>query len=105
MHSSWYLSFFFFLYLRSNLFVLSPVCVYFIYTGTDNGEADTSLNHAAYWSLSHTNHFTGNRAANSFNGLFFHPSFAPKGRAFSENHVCTNFLPLGRVVGNTCHGH
>jgi len=73
--------------------------------GTDNGEADTSLNHAAYWSLSHTNHFIGNRAANSFNGLFFHPSFAPGGRAFSQDKVCTNYLPLGRVVGNTCHGH
>lgn len=73
--------------------------------GTDNGEADTSLNQAAYWSLSHTNHFIGNRAANTFNGVFFHPSFAPKGRGFSDGKVCTNFLPLGRVQGNTCHGH
>ncbi|KAL6070194.1 G8 domain-containing protein [Balamuthia mandrillaris] len=73
--------------------------------GTDNAEADTDLNHAAYWSLSHTNHFLGNRAANSFNGIFFHPSFDPDGRGTSAGKVCTINLPLGRVEGNTCHGH
>lgn len=73
--------------------------------GTDNGEADTSLNQAAYWSLSHTNHFIGNRAANSWNGIFFHPSFAGGGRGVSSGKVCVAHLPLGRVQGNTCHGH
>ena len=67
--------------------------------GTDNGEADTSLNHAAYWSLSHTNHFIGNRACNSFNGLFFHPCFAPMGRGLS---VLSPFpSPLSRLPSPT----
>ncbi|KAL6070177.1 G8 domain-containing protein [Balamuthia mandrillaris] len=73
--------------------------------GTDNGAADTSDNQASYWSLSHTNHFIGNRAANSFNGVFYHPSFRPGGRGLAEGQVCTIHSPLGRMEGNTCHGH
>ena len=38
--------------------------------GTDNHEADTALNHAGMWALPPTNHYVGNRFANSFNGLF-----------------------------------
>ena len=36
--------------------------------GTDNVEADTSLNQAGLWALSITNHLIGNRFSNSFNG-------------------------------------
>ncbi|KAK3268715.1 hypothetical protein CYMTET_22797 [Cymbomonas tetramitiformis] len=73
--------------------------------GTDNGEADTSLNQAGFWSMGHRNDFEGNRAANSFNGLLFHSSFAPNGRGGSRGHVCAPNVPFGRIVGNTNHGH
>jgi hypothetical protein len=73
--------------------------------GTDNGEADTSLNHAGIWSLAHYNHFTGNRMANSFNGLLFHSSFAPHGKGVAEGQVCTPHAAFGRIIGNTNHGH
>ena len=36
--------------------------------GTDNGEADTTLNQAGLWALPSRNHILGNRFANSFNG-------------------------------------
>jgi hypothetical protein len=73
--------------------------------GTDNREADTSQNQAAIWSLGHTNNFVGNRASNTFNGLHFHPSFMNSGRGMVLNQVCVRFTPLGRVIGNTLHGH
>ena len=72
--------------------------------GTDNSVADTSDNQASYWSLTHTNHFIGNRAANSYNGILFHPSFAYSGRGLAYGNVCVPYVPLGRVEGNTCHG-
>ena len=43
--------------------------------------------------------------ANSFNGIFYHPSFAAYGRGLSTGDVCETNLPLGRMEGNTCHGH
>jgi hypothetical protein len=55
--------------------------------------------------LSHTNHFIGNRACNSFNGLFFDPTLFPNGRGFSAGQTCDIHMPLGRVQGNTFHGH
>jgi len=73
--------------------------------GTDNREADTAINQAAIWSLDHTNNFVGNRAANNFNGLFLQPSFQSNGRGFAALQVCTQFTPLGRLIGNTCHGN
>jgi len=72
--------------------------------GTDNREADTFSNQASIWTISQTNNFVGNRASNSFNGLFFHPSFQSNGRGMVENEVCTQFTPMGRVIGNTLHG-
>lgn len=73
--------------------------------GTDNSVADTSDNQAAFWSLTHTNHFIGNRAANSYNGILFHPSFAQTGRGIAVGRVCVSFGMLGRVEGNICHGN
>lgn len=69
--------------------------------GTNNGEADASVNHAAFWSASHSNHMIGNRAVNTFNGVFFQPSE----HGVAAGKVCSRYLPLGRVEGNTCHGH
>jgi len=73
--------------------------------GTDNREADTAINQAAFWALDMTNNFLGNRAANNFNGLFLQPSFQSNGRGFVAGQICTEFTPLGRIMGNTCHGN
>ena len=84
---------------------LDPVMGGCTIPGTDNQDADDSNNQASYWSLDHTNHFIGNRAANSFNGLFFDPSMKGDGRGISEGKVCAQWTRLGRVQGNTCHSH
>ena len=73
--------------------------------GTDNDQADTALNQAGLWALSATNHFVGNRFANSFNGLFIQSNFAPSGRGAAQGACCTEYEGLGRVRGNTNHGH
>jgi hypothetical protein len=73
--------------------------------GTDNGEADASPNHAAFWAVSHSNNFVGNHAGNNFNGIFYHPSFAPNGRGTVQGKVCANNLPVGRFEGNVLHGN
>lgn len=73
--------------------------------GTDNGEGDTAINHAAFWSLSHGNNFLGNHAGNNFNGIFYHPSFAPDGRGAAQNKVCTSNTPVGRFEGNVLHAN
>lgn len=72
--------------------------------GTDNPIADTADNQAALYSTSHTNHFVGNRGANSRNGLFYDSQNA-EGRGFARLNVCARFVPLGRVEGNTLHGN
>ena len=73
--------------------------------GTDNREADTSMNQAGIWAIGVRNNFIGNRASNSFNGLLLHPGFMKHGQGLAENTVCTTHLPFGRIAGNTCHGH
>ena len=74
--------------------------------GTSNAQSDTSLNQAGLWSLSPTQIMIGNRFANSFNGMLFETNaFGANGRQYSEGQVCTAFLPIGRVEGNTFHGH
>lgn len=74
--------------------------------GTDNSEADTSLNQAGLWALPFHNHIVGNRFANSFNGLFVQSAFSGgDGRGAVEGKLCTEAQPAGRIQGNTCHGH
>jgi hypothetical protein len=73
--------------------------------GTDNDQADTALNQAAIWALPAANHLVGNRAANSFNGLFIQSNFASNGRGAATGSVCTESQGLGRVRGNANHGH
>ena len=74
--------------------------------GTDNGEADTALNQAGLWSLPSINHVVGNRFANHFNGMFFMANFAGgAGRGAAQGLLCTEAQLLGRIQGNTMHGH
>ena len=74
--------------------------------GTANGQADTSLNQAGIWSLSPMQTMLGNRFANSFNGMLFETNaFGADGRGLASGEVCTWALPLGRIEGNTFHGH
>ena len=74
--------------------------------GTDNAEADTSLNQAGLWALPAPNHYVGNRFSNSFNGLFIQSNFhGGNGRGFAEGLECTEHQGFGRVRFNTNHGH
>jgi hypothetical protein len=74
--------------------------------GTDNDQADTSLNHAGLWAHASDNHFVGNRFANSFNGLFIQGDFeGGNGRGAVQSQLCTEHERFGRVSGNTNHGH
>lgn len=74
--------------------------------GTDNDQADTALNQAGLWALPANNHFVGNRFSNSFNGLFIDANFdGGNGRGFAEGNECTSNQQLGRLEGNTNHGH
>ena len=74
--------------------------------GTDNDQADTSLNQAGLWALPAPNHLVANRFANSFNGLFIMSNFhGGDGRGVADGRLCTEFQHLGRVRGNTNHGH
>ncbi len=69
--------------------------------GTDNGQADGSLNQAGFYLKSPTNDLIGNRAANSFNGMFAEPG--TDGDA--DTNVCSANTAIGRWEGNTFHGH
>ena len=74
--------------------------------GTDNSEADSSNNQAGMWALPTRNHVVGNRFSNSFNGMFFQANFAGgSGRGAASGLICTESQRLGRIQGNTCHGH
>ena len=67
--------------------------------GTDNGDADTTVNQAGLWSNSRTNYMLGNRFANSYNGMFYdftHLAPVP---------ISVYSSMLGSVEGNTFHGH
>ena len=67
--------------------------------GTDNGDSDTTLNQAGLWSNSRTNDMIGNRFANSFNGMFYDFNKLASLPVDAINSI------LGRVEGNTFHGH
>eukprot|EP00521_Asterionellopsis_glacialis_P010052 CAMPEP_0195289328 /NCGR_PEP_ID=MMETSP0707-20130614/5656_1 /TAXON_ID=33640 /ORGANISM="Asterionellopsis glacialis, Strain CCMP134" /LENGTH=272 /DNA_ID=CAMNT_0040349321 /DNA_START=168 /DNA_END=983 /DNA_ORIENTATION=+ len=69
--------------------------------GTDNDQADTSVNQAGVYTRAGTNDLIGNRAAQSFNGMLFEPG----ARGEATNQVCPNQVALGRWEGNTWHGH
>ena len=71
--------------------------------GTPNGQADTSLNQAGFYSQTIVNNMVGNRAANSFNGMFL--DAGSQGRGAAAGLVCTNKVQVGVMVGNTFHGH
>jgi hypothetical protein len=44
--------------------------------------------------------------ANSFNGMLYEPgSFGGNGRGLARGRCCTRAEALGRMVGNTFHGH
>lgn len=73
--------------------------------GTDNGQADTSLNQAAIWGLSFSNYVIGNRGANSFNGMLYQGQGFENGRQTSQDNFCANTQMIGRLEGNTFHGH
>jgi hypothetical protein len=100
--------------------------------GTDNSQADTEINQAGLWSISPANHLIGNRFANSFNGMFYETG-AKAGNCdgdasaldcctqgtdisyWNRSHCtdiscrtrsyCTQGAVLGRMEGNTFHGH
>lgn len=73
--------------------------------GTDNDQADTSVNQAAIWALSFSNFVIGNRAANSFNGMLYQGQSFENGRQTTVDALCPNQQSLGRLEGNTFHGH
>jgi len=70
--------------------------------GTDNDQADTSLNQAGLWSSTPANNVVGNRFSNSFNGMFYDLG---KSNGAAENKVNTLFMIMGKLEGNTFHGH
>ena len=73
--------------------------------GTDNADADTSVNQAGLWALGFVNHVIGNRFANHFNGMFYQAGFAGGvGRGGAQGKLCTTDQTLGRLEGNTFHG-
>lgn len=39
--------------------------------GTDNDQADTTLNQSGLWGISFSNYAIGNRFANNFNGMLY----------------------------------
>eukprot|EP01097_Dermamoeba_algensis_P002778 TRINITY_DN2100_c0_g1_i1.p1 TRINITY_DN2100_c0_g1~~TRINITY_DN2100_c0_g1_i1.p1 ORF type:complete len:1249 (-),score=295.24 TRINITY_DN2100_c0_g1_i1:103-3849(-) len=73
--------------------------------GTDNEQADTSLNQAGIWALSFTNYMIGNRAANSFNGMLYQAQGFPIGRGLVDGKLCPDNQLVGHTEGNTFHGH
>jgi len=73
--------------------------------GTDNSQADTDLNQSGFWAAGFVNYLIGNRAANSFNGMLWQEQGVTAGRGTSTNHECINRFSIGRIEGNTFHGH
>jgi len=71
--------------------------------GTSNGVADTSDNQSGFFALAATNDLIGNRASNSFNGMFLFG--ATIGRGSSAGKVCGPDARIGRIEGNVFHGH
>lgn len=74
--------------------------------GTDNHEADTSVNQAGIFAISAVNNWIGNRAAGSYNGMFIDPdAFGAQGRGAARGKLCPRAELLGRFEGNTFHSH
>jgi hypothetical protein len=73
--------------------------------GTDNGQADGSDNQAGFWAINPINDLVGNRAVNSFNGMFYDLGDDQGGIGEAQGHVNTLYSPMGRLDGNTFHGH
>jgi len=73
--------------------------------GTNNDQADTVLNQAGLWSLNPTNYVIGNRFSNSFNGMFYDCGGQRYGQGDAYGLVDTLFSQMGRLEGNTFHGH
>jgi len=71
--------------------------------GTSNAIADTSDNQSGFFALAATNDMIGNRAANSFNGMFLKAGGV--GRGSNYNKVCESDARIGRTEGNVFHGH
>jgi hypothetical protein len=69
--------------------------------GTDNDQADTSLNQSGIWALSFANYLIGNRAANSFNGMLYQAQGFEGGRGDVSGLLCTSNSAIGRLEGNT----
>jgi hypothetical protein len=72
--------------------------------GTDNGQADTTLNQAGLWGLSFTNYAIGNRFANNYNGMLYQEQGFGGGRGTVDGLECPSFQQMGRLEGNTFHG-
>jgi parallel beta-helix repeat protein len=71
--------------------------------GTSNRLSDTKDNQSSFYSQSGSNNHIGNRAANSFNGMFLKEGGLGRGTIYSN--VCESAARLGRYEGNTFHGH
>ncbi|CAF0723862.1 unnamed protein product [Adineta steineri] len=72
--------------------------------GTDNGQADTTLNQAGLWGLSFTNYAIGNRFANNYNGMLYQEQGFGGGRGHVDGLECPSLQQMGRLEGNTFHG-
>ncbi|CAF4040020.1 unnamed protein product [Adineta steineri] len=72
--------------------------------GTDNGQADGTLNQAGLWGLSFTNYAIGNRFANNYNGMLYQEQGFGRGRGHVNGLECPSFQQMGRLEGNTFHG-
>ena len=68
--------------------------------GTDNGQADTTLNQAGLWGLSFTNYAIGNRFANNYNGMLYQEQGLGGGRGSTNGLLCAQFQQMGRLEGN-----
>lgn len=66
-------------------------------TGTDNGQADTTLNQAGLWGLSFTNYAIGNRFANNYNGMLYQEQGLASGRGPTSGMLCANLQQIGRL--------
>ncbi|CAF1148840.1 unnamed protein product [Rotaria sordida] len=72
--------------------------------GTDNDQADTTLNQAGLWGLSFTSYAIGNRFANNYNGMLYQEQGFDSGRGLLSGLECLSFQQIGRLEGNTFHG-
>ncbi len=82
----------------------SFVFLIFVFKGTDNGQADTTLNQAGLWGLGFTNYAIGNRFANNYNGMLYQEQGFDRGRGSVSGLECPSFQQMGRLEGNTFHG-